>query len=110
MCISFVDSSSTCSVHLINDGVTINGNNILVEFTETGPVNSCVCFIDNMKSQPCKLILTISIIKFLILGNSPMLFSDLEPGTHEIMIKPVGCHNRHRIPLKYSTIIENSSN
>ena len=106
----FIDSESTCSVHLVNDGVTINGNNVSIEFTGVGPVNSCIFFIDNIKSQFCKPILLILMIIILFIGNSPILLSNLKPGEHNVMIRPRGCRNRHHIPFIYTINIEEPKN
>lgn len=47
-------NSSTCSVHLINDGITIQGSNVTIEFLGNDPVLSYLCRLDTGSFQPCK--------------------------------------------------------
>ena len=41
-----------CSVYLINDGYTVNGSSITVEFRGTSEVVQFSCFLDNQETTP----------------------------------------------------------
>lgn len=49
--------SSTCTVHLINDGVTVDGNRVLVEFAGTGTVQVFSCQLRGQDAFSCELTL-----------------------------------------------------
>ena len=44
-----------CSTHLINNGVTVVGNNATVEFAGSGPAKGYKCKLDKNDFYPCKL-------------------------------------------------------
>ena len=44
-----------CSTHLINNGVTVVGNNATVEFAGSGPAKGYKCKLDRNDFYPCKL-------------------------------------------------------
>ena len=46
-----------CTLHLINDGVTVTGDSATVEFTGRGPVKDCRCQLDKMEFYECKIFL-----------------------------------------------------
>ena len=46
----------TCTVHLINDGVTVNGNTATVEFASSGPATTFQCSLDNWGFSACELL------------------------------------------------------
>lgn len=48
------DDVTTCTVHLINKGVTINGTSINVEFGGVGPCTNFCCKLDRNPSFQCK--------------------------------------------------------
>ena len=43
-----------CTVHLINSGVTVTGNNATVEFTGRGPVEGYYCLVDGDEYYECE--------------------------------------------------------
>ena len=43
-----------CTLHLINDGVTVTGDSARVEFTGRGPVKDYRCQLDKMEFYECK--------------------------------------------------------
>ena len=43
-----------CTLHLINRGVTINGNRATVEFIGTEPAETFLCKVDNQEPFICK--------------------------------------------------------
>ena len=52
--------NNQCSAHLINDGVSIEGNNVIIEFEGTGPnevtqVSEFTCRLDSEPQVSCKL-------------------------------------------------------
>ena len=44
-----------CTLHLINDGVTVTGDSATVEFTGRGPVKGYHCQLDKMEFYECKI-------------------------------------------------------
>ena len=46
-----------CTLHLINDGVTVTGDSATVEFTGRGPVKDYRCQLDMMEFYECKIFL-----------------------------------------------------
>ena len=46
---------NTCTVHITNDGVTVNGDTATVEFAGSGPTASFVCSLDGQGFSPCEL-------------------------------------------------------
>ena len=55
----FIATITTCSVHLINDGITVHGSSIVVEWEGTGALNyksgtfKYVCRVDNEEPSQC---------------------------------------------------------
>ena len=45
-----------CTVHLINNGVTVSGNSATVEFDSTGPSNAFLCSLDFAALIPCEYV------------------------------------------------------
>ena len=43
-----------CAVNLINDGVVVSGNNLMVHFQGLGPVTGFECIVDRRTRNPCK--------------------------------------------------------
>ena len=50
-------------MHLINDGVTVNGGTATVEFTGSGPTASFLCNLDGHGFSPCELVQDICGVK-----------------------------------------------
>ena len=48
------DDAEHCTLHLINDGVSVNGHNATVDFTGRGPVDAYLCHLDKMDPYQCK--------------------------------------------------------
>ena len=48
-------NSSICTIHLINDGVTVDGNRVIVEFAGTGTVQAFSCQLRGQAAFPCEL-------------------------------------------------------
>ena len=56
--------SDVCSLHWINGGLRVSGNNMTVEWQGTGPTASnkiaqFSCRVDRMQAIPCELIIII---------------------------------------------------
>lgn len=49
------DSSNLCSIHLINDGITVSGNSIKVEFAGVGEFRNFRYNLDSVGYHLCKL-------------------------------------------------------
>ena len=47
-------NSSTCTVHLINQGVTVNSSSATAEFGGYGAYNSFTCKLDGPPAFPCE--------------------------------------------------------
>ena len=45
---------NACTVHLINDGITVVISNVTVEFAGTGPATAFFCSVDRGANFPCK--------------------------------------------------------
>ena len=43
-------------MHLINDGVTVNGDTATVEFAGSGPTTTFRCRLDRQSFSPCELV------------------------------------------------------
>ena len=46
--------TSFCSVHLINDGVRVDGGNLTVEFVGRGPATTFKCSVDRKNGVLCE--------------------------------------------------------
>lgn len=54
--IEYTEQANICTVHLINDGVTISGNTATVEFASTGPSATFLCSLDRQDPVSCMCI------------------------------------------------------
>ena len=54
--LSYTANPNICTVHLINDGVTVNGNTATVEFASSGPTTSFQCSLDRQSFTACELV------------------------------------------------------
>ena len=83
----------SCSVYLINDGVRVDGRNVSVSFTGTGPVESYFCKMDDSSFIGCECIQ--GNFKLIIIanfpGNSPFTSYNLEQGVHTVRVKTQKC-------------------
>ena len=43
-----------CTMHLINEGVTVTGNNVTIEFAVVGPAEGVTCQLDNQPQFSCE--------------------------------------------------------
>ena len=57
ICLSYIANPNICTVHLINDGVTVNGNTATVEFASAGPATTFQCSLDSQSFSACELVL-----------------------------------------------------
>ena len=82
-------SLGNCAVHLINDGVSVNGRQVTIEFSGTQDSTYFQCSIDGSKSKYCR---------------SPLRYSDLSSGRHTLVVEPGGCmgSKKGRLNLKFS--------
>ena len=82
-------SLGICAVHLINDGVSVNGRQVTIEFSGTQDSTYFRCHIDGSKSQYCR---------------SPLRYDDLASGLHTLVVEPGGCmgSKKGRLSLKFS--------
>lgn len=48
------EDSSSCAIHLMNDGISIDGRNVSIHFVGIGPVESYFCRIDRSPFLPCE--------------------------------------------------------
>ena len=55
VCHSYTANPNMCTVHLINDGVTVNGNTATVEFASVGPATTFQCSLDSQSFSACEL-------------------------------------------------------
>ena len=46
--------STSCSVHMINEGLSVSGRNVSIPFIGTGPVESYFCNVDDSDFTQCK--------------------------------------------------------
>ena len=53
-CTILGEGSSSCAVHLMNEGISINGGNVSIYFVGIGPVESYFCRIDRSPFLPCE--------------------------------------------------------
>ena len=56
VCLSYTANPNICAVHLINDGVTVNGKTATVEFGSTGPATTFQCSVDTKGFSACELL------------------------------------------------------
>lgn len=56
VCLSYTANPNICTVHLINDGVTVNGNTATVEFASSGPTTTFQCSLDGQGFSACELV------------------------------------------------------
>ena len=49
-----VPDSGTCTVHLINRGVSVTGDTVTIEFAGAGSITVFSCSLDGQPSRPCK--------------------------------------------------------
>ena len=56
VCFAYTANPAICTVHLINDGVTVDGDTATVEFTSSGPATSFQCNLDRGDFIPCELV------------------------------------------------------
>ena len=47
------DDPERCTLHLINEGVSVSGDSARVEFAGRGPVNGHLCHLDKTESYQC---------------------------------------------------------
>ena len=57
----YPETTGVCSAHLINDGVTVEGRNVIVEWQGTGPsaknrVDSFRCILDGGVAESCEFL------------------------------------------------------
>ena len=45
-----------CTMHLVNEGVTVTGNNVTVEFAVVGPAEGVTCQLDSQPLFSCEYI------------------------------------------------------
>ncbi len=51
--VSYTAEPGICSVHLLNDGVTVSGNSATVDYSLNGPADGTVCSLDRQELEPC---------------------------------------------------------
>ena len=78
-----------CAVHLINDGVSVNGRQVTIEFSGTQDAAYFQCRIDGSKPTYCR---------------SPLRYDDLTSGRHTLVIEARGCvrFKKGRLSMKFS--------
>ena len=52
----YTANPNICTVHLINDGVTVNRNTATVEFGSSGPATTFQCSLDSRGFSSCELV------------------------------------------------------
>ena len=108
-----------CTVTAINRRVTVFGNTATIEFRNTGTPTGFRCRLDQQQYLPCEFnchpttyyiimkqshnyLLNFDVHEIiqlyaykphtaLCLGSSPVILRNLDPGNHQIRIRPVGC-------------------
>ena len=111
-----------CAAHLINDGVTVDGDTVTVEWQGTGPSQANQntqfnCRLDNGTSESCEiLVLPFNLSSSFNLTLLPHLphpgsslsgftESGLASGNHTLFIAPVinpECSRRFGLPVNFS--------
>ena len=78
----------SCTLQLINDGLTILENKVSIEFAGSPDVQSFTCRLDGMKTRErCR---------------SPLRFENLSPGPHKLIILSNRCgEKRGRLSLTF---------
>ena len=108
------DDPERCTLHLINGGVTVIGDDTAtVEFASRGPARAYLCHLDKMDSYECEILnnclfqdLLMSIIlSSLTAGSSPVVLTGLSRGLQKLKVVPVGC-GKNRRNLKADINIE----
>ena len=56
VCLFCAANPNMCTVHLINDGVTVNRNTATVEFGSSGPATTFQCSLDSRGFSSCELV------------------------------------------------------
>jgi len=74
--------SDFCTIHLINDGVKVNGDSVEVYFAGMGSTDSYYCWMKNNRMGfNCR---------------SPVKLNGLAPGDYQLKIVPIGCGDKRR--------------
>ena len=119
------DDPGRCTLHLINEGVSVRGDSVRVEFTGRGPASDYLCSLDKTQPYQC-MCLTVSLFFWVIwfpspspslslsffvsvssvcvltAGSSPVEVSGLSPGKHVLKVVPTGCgRNRMNLNIKF---------
>ena len=68
----YIELPEICTVHLINDGVTVFGDSATVEFASTGPTTSFVCSLDRQAFTPC-----MDLVSYVRIGLSSVVGNTL---------------------------------
>ena len=55
------DDLERCTLHLINEGVSVRGDSARVEFAGRGPANGYLCYLDKTQLYQCKETLSLSL-------------------------------------------------
>jgi len=72
-------SPGSCSINLINGGVTVEGSNAVIEFSGSRDITGLTCTLDSgVPNSSCR---------------SPLRFNGLSSGTHKLAVRPQGCEN-----------------
>ena len=64
------DDPGRCTLHLINEGVSVRGDSVRVEFSEKGPASDYLCSLDKTQPYQC-MCLTVSLFFWVIWFPSP---------------------------------------
>ena len=56
VCFAYTANPNMCTVHLINDGVTVDWSTATVEFSSSGPATSFLCSLARGDFFPCELV------------------------------------------------------
>ena len=106
------NDTERCTLHLINSGVSVSGDNSTVEFWGRGPASGYLCHLDKMEPYQCRppsVDLVCFQVKWslvvLTAGSSPVEVSGLSRGRHILKVVPTGC-GRNRMNLKTNIFID----
>ena len=74
-----------CTLHLINEGVTVEGTSASIQFSGTGGIG-----------YQCRL----NIEDNFVSCRSPLRYENLAVGKYTLIVKPVGC-NDEKLLIKF---------
>ena len=75
-----------CTLHLINEGVTVEGNSASIQFSGTGGIG-----------YQCRLNKEDNFVSC----RSPLRYENLAVGSYTLIVKPVGCIDGEKLLINF---------